>query len=83
MPELPHLSFDGAARFGSADWKLGPLDAYGQGRPIAWIDDCFDKRCAVWAQERPAPTKLIPIDARRGLQDTHVEVSLAWVRALE
>ena len=24
LPELPHLSFDGAARFGSAHWKLGP-----------------------------------------------------------
>ena len=26
LPELPYLTFDGAARFGSAHWKLGPLD---------------------------------------------------------
>ena len=31
LPELPHLSFDGAARFGSAHWKLGPLDKYWTG----------------------------------------------------
>ncbi len=32
LPELPHLTFDGAARFGSAHWKLGPLDEYGRGQ---------------------------------------------------
>ena len=31
LPELPHVSFDGAARFGSAHWKLGPLDEYAHG----------------------------------------------------
>src|SRR5688572_1538040 len=25
LPELPYLTFDGAARFGSAHWKLAPL----------------------------------------------------------
>ena len=43
LPELPYLTFDGAARFGSAHWKLGPLDEYGKGRPLAWIDDNFDE----------------------------------------
>ena len=37
LPELPHLTFDGAARFGSAHWKLGPLDEYGQ-RPGDGLD---------------------------------------------
>src|ERR1044072_6183432 len=27
-PELPHLTFDGAARFGSAHWQLGPLEKH-------------------------------------------------------
>jgi len=42
LPELPFLTFDGAARFGSAHWKLGPLDEYCQGRAMAWVDDNFD-----------------------------------------
>src|SRR5262249_51006208 len=37
LPELPFLTFNGAARFGSAHWKLGPLDEYGKGRPMAWV----------------------------------------------
>ena len=52
LPELPHLTFDGAARFGSAHWKLGPLDEYGEGRAMAWIDDNFDESCYEWARER-------------------------------
>ena len=83
IPELPHLSFDGTARFGSADWKLGPLDAYGRGRPLAWIDDCFDEHCEAWAQERGAPTMLVPVDPHRGLEDAHVEALIEWARDLE
>ena len=51
LPELPYLTFDGAARFGSAHWKLGPLDEYGSGRALAWIDDSFDQSCYEWAQQ--------------------------------
>ena len=32
------LSFGGAARFGSAHWKLGPIGDYATGRRLAWID---------------------------------------------
>jgi hypothetical protein len=83
IPKLPHLSFDGAARFGSADWKLGPLDAYGRDRAIAWIDDSFDERCNAWAQARSAPTMLVPIDPCRGLEEAHAESLLVWARDLE
>ena len=31
LPELPHVSFDGAARVGGAHWKLGPLDELRRG----------------------------------------------------
>ena len=62
LPELPVLTFDGAARFGSAHWKLGPLDEYGKGRPLAWIDDSFDESCYEWAREREEPTLLVPTE---------------------
>ena len=52
---LPCLTFDGRAVFGSAHWKLGALDEYAYGRPAAWIDDNIDEACVAWADgPRPA-----------------------------
>ena len=62
VPELPYLTFNGAARFGSAHWKLGPLEDYCQGRAMAWIDDNFDESCYEWAQRREWPTLLVPTE---------------------
>lgn len=83
IPRLPYLSFGRAARFGSAQWKLGPLEAYGRSCPIAWIDDSFDERCDAWARERPAPTMLVRVDPRRGLEEAHTEALVAWALGLE
>jgi hypothetical protein len=78
IAELPHLTFDGAARFGSAHWKLGPLDEYGGDRALAWIDDNFDESCYQWAREREAPTLLVPTDPAIGLQEVETEALIAW-----
>lgn len=82
LPELPHLTFDGAARFGSAHWKLGPLDDYGRGRPLAWIDDSFDESCYGWARDRGEPTLLVPTESHLGLEEAQVEALTDWARAL-
>jgi hypothetical protein len=82
LPEMPHLVFDGAARFGSAHWKLGPLDAYGQGRALAWIDDNFDESCYEWARARPEPTLLVPTEAHLGLEEAQTEALIAWASGL-
>jgi hypothetical protein len=82
LPELPYLSFDGAARFGSAHWKLGPLDAFGEGRPLAWIDDNFDSSCYEWAKNRPEPTLLVPTEPHLGLLEAETEALLGWARSL-
>jgi hypothetical protein len=82
LPELPHLTFDGQARFGSAHWKLGPLDKYGRGRPMAWIDDNFDDSCYRWAREREEPTLLVPTEPAKGLQEAETEALVAWARGL-
>jgi hypothetical protein len=82
LPELPFLSFDGAARFGSAHWKLGPLDEYSQGRPLAWIDDNFDDSCYEWARGRSEPTLLVPTEPQLGLEDVQVEALTAWAGGL-
>ena len=78
LPELPVLNFEGAARFGSAHWKLGPLDEYGKGRPLAWIDDSFDESCYEWAPEpasRPCWSRPSPA---LGLEEAHTEALIAW-----
>jgi hypothetical protein len=83
LPELPYVSFDGAARFGSAHWKLGPLDSWGQDRSLAWIDDNFDESCYEWAKERTEPTLLVPTESHLGLEEAHTEALTAWARGLE
>ncbi len=82
LAELHHLTFEGAARFGSAHWKLGPLDEYCRGRAMAWLDDNLDDSCYRWARERPEPTLLVPTDPAVGLQEAETEALLAWGRGL-
>ncbi len=79
--ELPFLTFDGNASFGSAHWKIDPIDRYAGDRPLAWIDDCIDHSCEQWAMQREAPTLLVPTEPADGLTDAHVEALLSWVRA--
>ena len=83
LAELPFISFDGAARFGSAHWKLGPLDEYGQGRALAWIDDNFDASCYEWARKREQPTLLVPTESHLGLEEAQTEALAGWARGLE
>jgi hypothetical protein len=78
LPELPYLTFEGRARFGTAHWKLGALEEYAGSRPLAWIDDSLDSTCYDWADERTAPTLLVPTDSEVGLIDAQVEVLESW-----
>ncbi len=76
--ELPVLTFDGRAVFGSAHWKLDAIEEYAGSRPLAWIDDSLDKSCDKWARRREAPTLLVRTDSDVGLTDDHVEELLRW-----
>jgi hypothetical protein len=80
--ELPVLTFDGRAVFGSAHWKLDAIGEYAGDRPAAWIDDNFDDSCELWARNRDAPTLLVRTEPATGITDAHVEELLAWQRAL-
>ncbi len=82
VPELPHVTFDGSVRAGAAHWKVGPLDEYGRGRAMAWIDDNFDASCYEWAEQREEPTLLVPTETHLGLEEAHVEVLQQWAMAL-
>jgi len=78
--ELPSLTFDGGAVFGSAHWKLGAIDDYAGDRPAAWIDDNLDERCRAWAADRGAPTLLVQTEPSTGMSDEHVEQLLRWAK---
>ena len=82
LPELPHISFDVAARSGGAHWKLAAVETYAGERPTAWIDDNFDPSCYEWAERRPAPTVLVPTEPHLGLEEGHVEALNAWAHSL-
>jgi len=79
MPELPYLTFDGRARFGTAHWKLDALQEYAGSRPLAWIDDSLDESCYQWADQRSSPTLLVPTESAIGLTEAHVEALGSWV----
>ena len=76
--ELPTLTFDGRARFGSAHWKLEALDEFARERPAAWIDDNIDAECRAWAEGRGAPTLLVETETHVGITEEHVELLLWW-----
>ena len=78
--DLPVLTFDGRAVFGSAHWKLEAIDEYAGDRAAAWIDDNLDLECAAWAARRTsrAPTLLVPTQPPIGMTDDHVDQLVAW-----
>lgn len=77
---LPCLTFDGRAVFGSAHWKVDAVDAYAVGRAAAWIDDNLGEECRAWAERRSAPTLLVETSPSVGLTDEHVSMLLDWAR---
>ena len=76
--DLPCLSFDGRAVFGTAHWKLEAIEEYAGGRPAAWIDDSLDDTCRHWAASRPAPTLLVETTSSEGLTEEQVRRLLDW-----
>ncbi|MEX1140845.1 MAG: hypothetical protein WD399_06265 [Thermoleophilaceae bacterium] len=80
--ELPCLTFDGRAVFGSSHWKLEAIDEHAGDRPAAWIDDHIEDACHAWARSRPAPTFLLPTHSAVGITDEHVDELLRWAEGL-
>ena len=81
-PELPVLSFDGRAVFGSSHWKIDAIDEYARGRAAAWIDDFLDQECEGWAAHRREPTLLVRTESHTGLTDELVDVLVDWADSL-
>jgi hypothetical protein len=69
--EMPPTPFDPAL-------KVTAIERFASGRPLAWVDDLLGPAAWAWAQSRPAPTLLIPVDPATGLAETHVRQLWAW-----
>jgi len=82
FPELPTLSFDGRAVFGSSHWKVDAIGDYAGDRPAAWVDDNLNEECFFWAKVRKAPTLLVETEPSVGLTDEHVDQLLGWATSL-
>jgi hypothetical protein len=85
IPQLPYVRFDGAARFGTAHWKMEPIEAHARGRALAWIDDSLDETCFEWAsrrQEAGEPTLLVPTESAKGLEEAQTEALISWAAEL-
>jgi hypothetical protein len=80
--ELPVLTFDGRAVFGSSHWKIDAIDEYARGRAAAWIDDFLDSECEAWAGFRREPTLLVRTESHTGLTDELVERLIRWADSL-
>jgi HAD domain in Swiss Army Knife RNA repair proteins len=76
--DLPVLTFDGRAVFGSSHWKVEAIDDYARGRAAAWIDDSLDERAYKWAAKREEPTLLVRTESALGITEEHVEELLRW-----
>jgi hypothetical protein len=76
--DLPVLTFDGRAVFGSSHWKVEAIEDYARGRAAAWIDDNLDERAEKWAANRPEPTLLVRTESALGITDEQVETLLRW-----
>ena len=76
--DLPVLSFDGRAVFGSSHWKVEAIDHYAHGRAAAWIDDYLDERAEKWAANREEPTLLVRTESALGITDEQVDELLRF-----
>jgi hypothetical protein len=76
--DLPVLTFDGRAVFGSSHWKVEAIEDYARGRAAAWIDDNLDERAEQWAAKRQEPTLLVRTESALGITDEQVERLLSF-----
>jgi hypothetical protein len=81
--QLPVLTFNGRAVFGSSHWKVDAISDYAADRPAAWVDDNLNETCHMWATLRAAPTLLVETDPSVGLTDEHVDELLEWAAGID
>lgn len=62
--------------------KVPAVAALAGSRAVAWIDDMLTTDAWSWAEDREAPTLLVPIDPAFGLTREVVDRLVAWAEEL-
>ena len=62
--------------------EVPAIERASAGRPLAWIDDLLTPEAWAWAESRPAPTLLIPVEPAFGLTRRHVRELMHWAKTL-
>ncbi len=79
---LPYLSFGREPGNAGAHWKLEAIERFAEGRPLAWVDDCFNDACHGWAAARRSPTLLVATEPRDGLTEREYVLLREWAAEL-
>jgi hypothetical protein len=66
-----------------AHWKLQSIDAYAGDRPLAWIDDAFNRACHEWAAARATATLLVQTEPELGLTSREAAQLEEWALELK
>ncbi|HTQ69759.1 MAG TPA: HAD domain-containing protein [Solirubrobacteraceae bacterium] len=80
---LPYLRFGREPGNAGAHWKLEAIERFSEGRPLAWVDDCFNDACHRWAATRTSPTLLVTTEPRDGLTARESTLLREWAIALD
>ncbi|KAA2247685.1 hypothetical protein F0L68_40030 [Solihabitans fulvus] len=88
LPSLPVIDFDGQGQrhHGGHHGKLPAVAEWAGDRPIAWLDDEFQPLDSSWARQRTArgaPTLLVQVDPRAGVQPHHLDRIRRFLRTWE
>lgn len=81
LPPLAFIRFPSSRGRPGRSHKLGAVKAFVQARPFAWLDDEVGDDMVSWAEERPTPTLIRPIDPRVGLNNGDVDALLVYLGA--
>jgi hypothetical protein len=76
LEEFPYVPMP-AIPFPPAE-KVPAIAAFLGERQAAWLDDVVTPEARAWARERSAPTLLVDVDHRNGLERRHVDELMAW-----
>lgn len=79
VQQLPHLSFE---TIGNMVEKLPTVREYVGERSVVWLDDRIPDEAWPWAEEREAPTLLVPVDPRLGFGPSDLDLVERWVKTL-
>jgi hypothetical protein len=81
LPYLPHV--ERIAVPPGSSWKLPGIERMAGDHPAAVVDDEIGNDMLDWAERRDAPTLIVEVDPRHGLQEHHFDELLRFAAAVE